>query len=463
MLANCLVFRWLRSETRGPEFRTANLSSDMRGASNSEKRDFVRRLSDLLVEPFAALGPAERREARLLATLLLCLVVLGLLSALVQAALIPGFASTFVAMFAALVVLAAAYAGSRTRLYRVSAGLAVAVPALACIAVGVKSPDDRVWYAFMLLAVILTTLFFSVRAAAKVAVAVFVALCLLPIWVAELRAPGRIVPLLALHGILSPLLLVAAQHQAAVQLEQQIALARLDARLAGVERLEALVRSAAATAHDFNNLILIISANVHALERRSGATPPQEFHEIQDAIERATALSRRLLGASRERTVSNCDVAAVVRGFEPLLARLAGPRIDVTVSADAELPRVQIEPERLEQALMNLVKNAADAMPNGGSLHVECVRQVVEAASVVSHPGARLGEHVVIVVTDSGEGIEPGLLGRIFEPFFTTKPSARGTGLGLAIVQEVVAQAGGHVSVESARGQVTTFRLFLPT
>jgi signal transduction histidine kinase len=418
--------------------------------------------ADLLVEPLVRLESVERRKARLLASLLLCVVVLGSLSAVVQLALIPGFGSTFAAMLAALSVLLLAYAGSRTRFYRVSAALAAAAPALACIAVGAKSPDDRVWYAFILIAVILTTLFFSVRTAAWVAVAVFASLCLLPIWVVELREPGRIVPLLALHGILSPLLLVGARHQAAMELEGQLALARLDARLATVEKLETFVRAASKTAHDFNNLLMVIAANVDAVQGRSSAFRTDEFAEIQLALERASLLGRKLLTSSREDAVSTCDVAEVVRGFEPLLARLSGPRVDVKLEVERDLPRVRAVPQSLEQALMNLATNARDAMPRGGSLSVQCRRIVVDAEHASAYTGACEGDHVVIAVTDTGEGIAPALLERVFEPFFTTKPSGRGTGLGLAIVREVVAQAGGHVSVESERGRGTTFRLFFP-
>jgi hypothetical protein len=180
-----------------------------------------RALSTLLIEPVAALDSAERRKARLLSALLLCVLALGFTSAVVQAALVPNFGETFAAIAVALAVLCVGYAGSRTRLYRSSAALAAGAPALACIAVGVCNPDDRVWYGFILIAVVVTTLFFSVRTAALVAATLFAILCLLPIWVPELRAPERIVPLLSLHGVLSPLLLVAAHHQAQVERENQ--------------------------------------------------------------------------------------------------------------------------------------------------------------------------------------------------------------------------------------------------
>jgi len=414
---------------------------------------------DRLVEPLVALGPVERRKARLLAGLLLSLVVLGAISAAVQAATISTFQRTLIAILGALLVLAISYAGSRTQFYRFSAGLAVAAPALACIAVGVLTPDDHVWYCFILIAVVFSSLFFSVRTAATVAVAIFVALCLMPIWVLELRAPGRLLPVLALHGVLSPLILIAAHHHATVEREAHHELLRRDAQLAEIERLEDFARSAAHVSHDLNNLLTIIDANVIHLDRDFVQGRAEVVGEIRAAIVRLSALSRTLMTTARERLqqTTEFEPSDVIRELAPLLSKMVGPSVEILVSEMLAVGKVAMDPLRLEQVLMNLVANARDAMPNGGRISIEC--------STVIPPGRRNGDtgYVAIDVIDTGVGMSDDLLGRIFTPFFTTKTNGRGTGLGLAIVQEVIEYYGGEVRVTSTPGQGSRFRVLLPT
>jgi signal transduction histidine kinase len=401
----------------------------------------------------------------LLASLLLCLLTLGVLSGLMQATMIPEFQATFAAMGAALAVLGVAYVGSRTSMYRLSAAVAAVAPALACIVIAVRSPDDRVWYGFILIAVIVATLFFSVRTAAMVAAAVFAALCLVPIWVLELRSPDRLVPLLALHGILSPLMLIAAWHHARIERESQRELRRMDARIAEIERLEGVARIAGTTAHDFNNLITVVSENLRRLELERPEARSRELEDMRMAVERASALSRQLLVSSRDETlrVEAFDVGALVSAFEPLLVRLAGSRVRVHVRPDGAPHTVKMNPTYLERVLMNLLVNARDAMPDGGCVTVESRGVVLAEADATAHAGAQPGPHVVIGVTDTGVGMAPATLERIFEPFFTTKPAGTGTGLGLSIVREIVEQSRGHIRVKSAPGKGTTFSVYLPS
>jgi signal transduction histidine kinase len=426
-------------------------------------REAFRVLGGLLIEPLTTLDAVGRRKARLLATLLLCVLCLGLTSAIVQAATVPNFRATFAAIAVALVVLSVAYAGSRTRLYRLSAALAATTPALACIAVGVRSPDDRVWYGFMLIAVILASLFFSMRTAILVAVAIFATLCLLPIWVIELRAPERLVPLLALHGVLSPLLLVAARHQAAIERESQTELARMDARLMQLESLDRLARRAGSTAHDLNNLLTVIGANVSSLDAEPGLRLSQELSEIRLAVSRAGALSRQLLVSAREGSLRPelLAVDEAIRDFEPLLRRVAPPPVRIVLRAGSPLPQVKIHALHLEQVLINLVVNARDAMPEGGVLTIECTEVLVESADP-DHHEVRPGRYVRIAVMDGGVGMDPTTLARVFEPFFTTKGKTGGTGLGLAIVHEMVIRAHGYVKARSTPGAGTTFYVYLP-
>jgi signal transduction histidine kinase len=426
-------------------------------------RGAVRVLSGLLIEPLTKLGAIERLKARLLATLLLCVLCLGLTSAVVQAAVVPDFRSTFVAIAVALLVLSFAYAGSRTRLYRLSAALAATTPALACIAVGVRTPDDRVWYGFILIAVILASLFFSLRVAALVALAIFIVICLLPIWVVELRAPARLVPLLALHGVLSPLLLVAAAHQAAVERENRNQLDRMDARLMQIDGLEALARRAGSTAHDLNNLLTVIGANVSLLGAEPGLRLSRELSEIGTAVTRAAALSRQLLLTAREGSLrpQPLDAAEAVRNFESVLSRLVPASVRLVVHAQASRAHVEINPLQLERLLMNLVTNARDAMPQGGTITIECAEVVIEASGP-EQTDLKPGRYLSIAVTDEGVGMDSASLARAFEPFFTTKSEAGGTGLGLTIVRDIALRAGGHVGVKSRPGEGTAFYVYLP-
>ena len=420
-------------------------------------------LFDLLIEPVDSLRSVERHKARLLASLLLCLLMFGFTSGIVQVALIPGFQSTFSAMVAALLVVLCAYLGSRTRFYRLSAAFAVLAPALACVVVAVHNPNDRAWYGFILIAVIVAALFFSVRVAALVAVVVFTTLCLLPIWVVELRAPERILPLLALHGVLSPLLLIAARHQALIEREGQGELRKMDARLAEVQQLEAVARTAGTTAHDLNNLITVIDANATLLQQ-GGPSTSVELAEIRTAVGRAAALSRNLLSSSRTEALAArpFNVFEALQDFLPILARLAGPSIEIIVSGSRSAGQVSMSSLRLEQVLMNLIANARDAMPRGGRIVIDCVAVSSDHADLAHRSGKTPDGYVALTVTDTGAGMAPATLERAFEPFFTTKPTGRGTGLGLAIIREIVEQSGGHLVVTSELGVGSTFRAYLP-
>jgi signal transduction histidine kinase len=316
----------------------------------------------------------------------------------------------------------------------------------------------------MLIAVILASVFFSMRTAVVVAVAIFATLCVLPIWVIELRAPDRLVPLLALHGVLSPLLLVAANHQAAVERESRNELARMDARLMQIESLDRLARRAGSTAHDLNNLLTVIGANVSSLDAEPRLRLSQELSEIRLAVSRAGSLSRQLLVSAREGSLRPelLDVGGAIHDFEPLLRRAAPPPVRIALRASPDLPRVKINTLHLEQVLINLVINARDAMPEGGALTIECTEVLVESADDPEHHEVRPGRYVRIAVMDGGVGMDPTTLARVFEPFFTTKGKTGGTGLGLAIVHEIVVLAHGYVKAKSTPGAGTTFCIYLP-
>jgi signal transduction histidine kinase len=417
-----------------------------------------------LFDPIVRLGLAERRTARLLACLLLALTALGLAVAFAQLALVPNFRGTFVYIACAISVLGLAYVASRTHFYRISAMVACAVPVVACLAVGARNPDDHVWYAFMLIGVIFASVFFEIKVAVLAALAVFAALCALMLRIPALSRPERFVPVLALHAVLSPLLLIAAHHHRSLERERQAKLNRRNLQLAEKSRLEALGHLAGSFAHDFANLLAVCSANASVLQRQLGEKSKQSLDEIRMASDKATALSRQLLAfaAGRPSKPQLISVDELVAKIEPLLARLAGLGVELVTTCDPQVSPIRVDPLDIEQALMNLVLNARDAMPDGGVVSIETTQVVLDRTYVQQHHGARFGPHVMITVRDTGEGMDDATLARAFEPFFTTKPEGFGTGLGLATVQSIAERNEGHVTASSQPGKGSTFRLYLP-
>jgi signal transduction histidine kinase/CheY-like chemotaxis protein len=257
----------------------------------------------------------------------------------------------------------------------------------------------------------------------------------------------------------------AASHIAAIAIERERADAKLrqhEEQLRQAQKMEAVGRLAGGVAHDFNNILSVVlgtsAAILDDLEPR--APLRAEIEAIHQAGERAGALTRQLLAFSRQQVLAPrvVDVAEVVVGLEPLLRRLVGEDITLTVERPPTAAPVLADAGQLEQVLVNLAVNARDAMPAGGTLTIEAA----VAPGGGAHADVGRGEHVVLSVSDSGHGMDEATRARIFEPFFTTKEGGKGTGLGLSTVYGIVTQSGGHVSVESAPGAGTTFRLYFP-
>jgi len=237
-------------------------------------------------------------------------------------------------------------------------------------------------------------------------------------------------------------------------------------QLAQAQKMEAVGRLAGGIAHDFNNLLTVIrgygellAAGLEADDARR-----EELAEILKAAERATDLTRQLLAFSRRQTLEMqaLDLGVVAGNAEKMLRRLIGEDVRLTFSAAPDAGLVRADRGQIEQALMNLVVNARDAMPDGGPLAI----RVFETAAVTALPsvdgGIPPGRYVVLSVADKGGGMTKETLEHAFEPFFTTKETGRGTGLGLSTVFGIVRQSGGHIRVASAPGAGTTFELYFP-
>ena len=240
----------------------------------------------------------------------------------------------------------------------------------------------------------------------------------------------------------------------------------LEAQLAHARRVETVGRLASGVAHDFNNVLHVILGFTQVLRRKlpPGSQVAEYVAEIERAAGRAQDVTRQLLGFSRKQAFSPCpcDLNRLVAATSGALARLVGDEVELRVRVGAGLWTVNVDPAQVDQILMNLVVNARDAMPRGGRLTIETANAEVDEAFCRDHPGARPGQYAAVGVSDEGVGMDEDTLARAFEPFFTTKPTGRGTGLGLATVEGIVAQNRGFITVESAPGRGTTFRVHFP-
>jgi signal transduction histidine kinase/CheY-like chemotaxis protein len=232
------------------------------------------------------------------------------------------------------------------------------------------------------------------------------------------------------------------------------------------QRLEALGRLAGGIAHDFNNMLsVILSASGLARRKAGNDEVRRELGQIEEASERAAALTKQLLAFSRRQLLNPRSVSlnVVVMQTESMLRRLLGENVAISVDLADDLERVLIDPAKLDQVLVNLAVNARDAMrERGGTLTVATrnMRLSEEKAAEWSVPHE--GPWVTLTVEDSGDGMSPEVLGHIFEPFFTTKDEGAGYGLGLATVFGIVKQSDGHIVVESELGKGSRFVILLP-
>ena len=232
------------------------------------------------------------------------------------------------------------------------------------------------------------------------------------------------------------------------------------------QRLDSVGRLAGGVAHDFNNLLTVINGFSRlALNKLTPENPlHSDLQQIADAGQEAAELTGRLLAFGRKQTLKPIplDLNQVIREAAPLLSRVVGEDIHLSVLLSEQPAPVQADLVQIKQVLLNLTTNARDAMPRGGTLTMETALAVLDDAFVEAHPGAAVGSHVRLSVSDTGTGMDAETKKRIFEPFFTTKSRTGGTGLGLATVYGIINQSGGFIFLESGLGTGTAFSIFLP-
>jgi PAS domain S-box-containing protein len=243
--------------------------------------------------------------------------------------------------------------------------------------------------------------------------------------------------------------------------EAQMVLERVQAQLAESQKMDALGQLTGGVAHDFNNLLMVVSGHVQTLKTMAAGDPKasRAVHAIELAAQRGAALTRQLLTFARRQRVNPeaLDVAAQINSIRDVLSSGLGSNVILVTDVATDIWPVQVDAGELEIALVNLVINARDAMPEGGAVTV-----AARNASVGGGESIPVGDYVIVTVTDTGVGIPPDVIASVFDPFFTTKPVGKGTGLGLSQVHGFAHQAGGTVKIASALNKGTTLSIYLP-
>jgi signal transduction histidine kinase len=241
---------------------------------------------------------------------------------------------------------------------------------------------------------------------------------------------------------------------------------RLEEQFRQAQKLESVGRLAGAVAHDFNNLLTVITGYGQMIVDELTVRHPllEPARQICAAAERATALTRQLLTFCRKQVCEPKDIALndLVRDLDSMLRRLIGKNVQLLAELDDGTGAVRADPGHIEQVIMNLVVNAGDAMPHGGTLTIRTARQVIDEKFDAGHSSVEPGTFVVLTVSDTGSGMSDDVKAHIFEPFFTTKEPGKGTGLGLSTVYGIVKQSNGAVWVDSEPGKGTTFKIMFP-
>ena len=243
--------------------------------------------------------------------------------------------------------------------------------------------------------------------------------------------------------------------------------AKIEEQLRQSQKMEAVGRLTGGIAHDFNNLLTVVIGSLDLLSRRMIEAEPRQKTLIANAVDgaqRAAALTSRLLAFSRQHPLDPevLDANATIGGMSSLLQRTLGENVAVDLKLCDGLWTTFVDPNQLENAILNLSVNAVDAMPKGGTLTIETANAVLDPAYCANHAELAPGEYVMVAVADTGTGMSAEVVAHAFEPFFTTKPVGKGTGLGLSQVYGFARQSRGHAAIDTVPGQGTAIKIYMP-
>ncbi|MET0287274.1 MAG: ATP-binding protein [Polyangiales bacterium] len=236
-------------------------------------------------------------------------------------------------------------------------------------------------------------------------------------------------------------------------------------RLHEAERMEALGMLAAGIAHEFNNVLGVMLGFGETALARSEGPQAADIEGMMASAQRATELTNQLLAYGRKQQLRAelLDPVKLMHEMEGSLRRTIPGDIDLRIRVKPPIGHVEVDPVQLEKVMRHLVQNARDAMPKGGMIAIELSELAFDADYVRMHPGTHVGRHVMIVVSDTGQGMDAETQLRIFQPFFSTKERGRGSGLGLSTVWGIIKQSGGHIWVYSEAHHGTSFKIYLPS
>ena len=242
---------------------------------------------------------------------------------------------------------------------------------------------------------------------------------------------------------------------------------RAEEHLRQAQKMDAIGRLAGGLAHDFNNILGIITACTELLHTRidAGSEPGEYITNIRKAVDRGSSLTRQLLAFSKKQKVQLqiLDLNARLKETIRLLRPLMGDDVEIVLAPRSTSAVIEADLGQLDQILVNLAVNAKDAMPRGGKFILETGNVRLDEVYTAQHASLVPGDYVMLAVSDTGIGMDAATVSRIFEPFFTTKEIGKGTGLGLATVYGIVQQSGGQIQVYSEPGRGTTFKIYLPS
>jgi two-component system, cell cycle sensor histidine kinase and response regulator CckA len=246
-------------------------------------------------------------------------------------------------------------------------------------------------------------------------------------------------------------------HQALQQREEQ---------LRQSQKMEAIGRLAAGTAHDFKNILAVILGHTQLLMKENEFNAPQcaKLEKISNAADKARSLVVQLLAFSRKQVLNPqpLNLSTVIGTMKPMLEPLLGSSIQFVVLPEPNVGLCEVDANSIEQVIINLAINARDAMPNGGTLTVGTANLAITQENAIDHAGLPHGDYILLTVTDSGTGMTEETREHLFEPFFTTKEASKGTGLGLSTCYGTIHQSGGHIAVHSEVGKGSSFWIYLP-